>query len=86
MAKQEQVQHKSASSKARRLARANGSEERIGNMPSNNEEQNKSVTSNHIKEKENGMDEDNAWQQSVEKSDQPMSELAGSQGEATEMT
>lgn len=54
---------------------------------SNNEEQNKPVTSNYIKEiKENGMEEDNARQQSVERSDQLMSELVGSQAETAEMT
>ncbi|KAG5331917.1 MIPT3 protein, partial [Acromyrmex charruanus] len=52
---------------------------------SNNE--NKPVTSNYTKEiKENGMEEDNTLQQSVERSDQSTSELAGSQTEATEMT
>ncbi|XP_018364881.1 PREDICTED: TRAF3-interacting protein 1 [Trachymyrmex cornetzi] len=52
---------------------------------SNNE--NKPVTSNYTKGiKENGIEEDNALQQSVERSDQPTSELAGSQTEATETT
>ncbi|XP_018401546.1 PREDICTED: TRAF3-interacting protein 1 [Cyphomyrmex costatus] len=51
---------------------------------SNNE--NKPVTNNYTKEiKENGIEEDNAWQQNVGKSDQP-SELAGSQTETTEMS
>lgn len=87
----EQAQHRSASSRARHLAQVNGSQEKIGNMllqtSSNNEEQNKPVTSNYIKEiKENGMEEDNARQQSVERSDQLMSELVGSQAETAEMT
>ncbi|XP_018047630.1 PREDICTED: TRAF3-interacting protein 1 [Atta colombica] len=48
--------------------------------------ENKPVTSNYTKEiKENGIEKDNALQQSIERSDQPMSELAGSQTEATEM-
>ncbi|KAG5318647.1 MIPT3 protein, partial [Pseudoatta argentina] len=52
---------------------------------SNNE--NKPVTSNYTKGiKENGIEEDNTLQQSVERSDQSTSELAGSQTEATEMT
>ncbi|XP_018301770.1 TRAF3-interacting protein 1 isoform X2 [Mycetomoellerius zeteki] len=52
---------------------------------SNNE--NKPVMSNYTKGiKENGIEEDNALQQSVERSDQPTSELIGSQTEATEMT
>ncbi|KAG5326915.1 MIPT3 protein, partial [Acromyrmex heyeri] len=53
----------------------------------NNE--NKPVTSNYTHTKgikENGMEEDNMLQQSVERSDQSTSELAGSQTEATEMT
>jgi len=85
LTKEEQVQHRGASSKARRLAQMNESQEKIGNIPSqisNNEEQNKSVTSKETKE--NGMEENNA--QSIERSDQPMSEFAGSQAEATEMT
>lgn len=91
LAKEEQTQHRSASSRARRLAQVNGSQEKIGNMllqtSSNNEEQNKPVTSNYIKEiKENGMEEDNARQQSVERNDQLMSELVGSQAETAEMT
>lgn len=54
---------------------------------SNNEEQNKPVMSNYIKEiKENGMEEDKARQQSVERNDQLMSERVGSQAETTEMT
>lgn len=62
----------------------NGSQEQLGNVPlqtSNNEEEDKPVTSGYIKE--NGTEED--AQQSVEKGDQ-MSELAGSQAETTEMT
>jgi len=85
LTKEEQVQHRSASSRARRLAQMSESQEKIGNISlqtSNNEEQNKSVTSKEIKE--NGMEENNA--QNVERSDQPMSEFAGSQAEATEMT
>jgi len=84
LTKEEQVQHRGAS-RARRLAQMNESQEKIGNIPlqiSNNEEQNKSVTSKETKE--NGMEENNA--QSMERSDQPMSEFAGSQAEATEMT
>ncbi|KYN18462.1 TRAF3-interacting protein 1 [Trachymyrmex cornetzi] len=64
------------------------SQEKKGNISlqiSNNE--NKPVTSNYTKGiKENGIEEDNALQQSVERSDQPTSELAGSQTEATETT
>lgn len=90
LTKEEQVQHRSASSRARRLAQVNGSKEKIGNIPlqtSNDEEQSRPLTSNYTKEtKENGIEEDKARQQSVERSDQPMSELAGSQAEATEMT
>lgn len=82
--KEEQAQRRSASSRTRRLAQMNGSHEKTGNMPlqtSNNEEQNRPATS-YIKEtKENGI-EDNARQQN----DQPVSEFAGSQIEATEMT
>ncbi|XP_018348863.1 PREDICTED: TRAF3-interacting protein 1 [Trachymyrmex septentrionalis] len=52
---------------------------------SNNE--NKPITSNYTKGiKENGIEEDNALQQSIERSDQPTSELTGSQTEVTEMT
>lgn len=82
--KEEQAQRRSASSRARRLAQVNGSQEKVGNMPLQNEEQSKSVTSSYIKENE--MEENNTRQQSVDRSDQPMSELAGSQVEATEMT
>lgn len=88
LTKEEQVQRRNSSSRARRSAQVNGSQEQIGNTPlqtlSNNEEQNKPGPSNYIKE--NGVEEDNARQQNVERSDQPVSELAGSQAEATEMT
>lgn len=81
--KEEQAQRRSASSRTRRLAQMNGSQEKTGTMPlqtSNNEEQNRPATS-YIKEtKENGIEEDNARQQSDQL------EFAGSQVEATEMT
>ncbi|XP_077261073.1 intraflagellar transport 54 isoform X1 [Temnothorax americanus] len=91
LTKEEQAQRRNSSSRARRTAQVNGSQEKIGNTTlqtsSNNEEQNKSVTSGYTKEtKENEMEEDNSRQQSVEKSDQPTSELAGSRVETTEMT
>ena len=67
---------------------ANRSQEKKRNISlqiSNNE--NKPITSNYTKGiKENGIEEDNALQQSIERSDQPTSELTGSQTEVTEMT
>lgn len=91
--KEEQVQHQSSSSKIKRSAQVNGSQEKIANLPSetslNNEEQNKLETSNYNKEtKKNGISEETKErQQSAEKSEQmPMSELAGSQNQTTEMT
>lgn len=84
LTKEEQAQHRSASSRTRRLAQA---QEKTGNIPlqtSNNEEQNKLVMSTK-ETNENGMEQDNARQQSIERSDQPMSDLAGSQVEVTEM-
>ncbi|KAL0131848.1 hypothetical protein PUN28_003005 [Cardiocondyla obscurior] len=87
--KGEQAQHRSASSRPRRSAQANRAQEKIGNITpqtSNNEELKKSVTNSFIKEiKENEMEGSNA-QQSSENDDQPVSELAGSQTETTEMT
>lgn len=82
--KEEQAQHRSTSSRTRRLAQA---QEKTGNIPlqtsSNNEEENKLVMS--TKEiNEIGLEQDNARQKSIERSDQPMSEFAGSQ-EVTEM-
>ncbi|XP_070171928.1 TRAF3-interacting protein 1 isoform X2 [Polyergus mexicanus] len=91
--KEEQVQHRSSSSKIRRSAQVNGSQEKIANLPSetslNNEEQNKLETSNYNKEtKKNGISEETKErQQSAEKSEQtPISELAGSQNQTTETT
>ncbi|KAM0736071.1 TRAF3-interacting protein 1 [Formica fusca] len=91
--KEEQVQHQSSSSKIKRSAQVNGSQEKIANLPSetslNNEEQNKLETSNYNKEtKKNGISEETKErQQRAEKSEQmPMSELAGSQNQTTEMT
>lgn len=84
LTREEQAQHRITSSKLRIIGQINGSQEQIGNMPlhtSNNEEEDKAVMSI----KENGTEEENA-QQSVEKSDQLMSELTGSQAEATETT
>ncbi|XP_072750624.1 TRAF3-interacting protein 1 isoform X1 [Anoplolepis gracilipes] len=90
--KEEQVQHRSASSKLRRSAQISGSE-RITNLSSetspNNEEQNKLETNNYNKEiKKNGISEENKErQQSAGKSEQmPVSELAGSQNETTAET
>ncbi|KAL6267593.1 hypothetical protein P5V15_000667 [Pogonomyrmex californicus] len=90
LTKEEQAQRRSASSRARRSAQMNRSQEKTASMPLetsfNNEEQNKPVMSNYVKETvENGMEEDNARQQNIEKSDQSMSELVGSQTEPTEM-
>lgn len=88
LTKEEQVQYRSASGREKRLTQVNRSQEKIENISlqiSNNE--NKPVMSNYTKGiKENGIEEDNALQQSVERSDQPTSELIGSQTEATEMT
>ncbi|XP_077261074.1 intraflagellar transport 54 isoform X2 [Temnothorax americanus] len=67
LTKEEQAQRRNSSSRARRTAQVNGSQEKI-------------------ETKENEMEEDNSRQQSVEKSDQPTSELAGSRVETTEMT
>ncbi|XP_011687190.1 PREDICTED: TRAF3-interacting protein 1 [Wasmannia auropunctata] len=88
LSKEEKVQHRSATSKGRRSAQVNGSQEKTESMPlqTNNEEQKRPGTSSYVKEtKENGV-EDNARQQSVERSDQPMSEPGGSQAETAEMT
>lgn len=89
LTKQEHVQHRSASSRTRHLAQVNGSQEKIGNVPlqtSNDEEQSKLLMSNYKETNENGMEEDKTQQQSAERSDQSMSEFAGSQAEAAEMT
>lgn len=83
------MQRRSSSSRARRSAQANGSLEKLTNLSLeskilNNEERNKSATSNDDKgNKENGiLEEDKLTQQSDEKN----SELAGSQAEAMETT
>lgn len=91
LTKEEQAQHRITSSKSRRLAQVNGLQEkgeRERNMQTsaNNEEQNKPMNSSIKEIKENGIEEENTRQQSVEKSDQLMSELVGSQAETTEMT
>ncbi|KYM97070.1 TRAF3-interacting protein 1 [Cyphomyrmex costatus] len=87
LTKEEQVRYRSTFSRKKCLVQVNRSQEKIENISlqtSNNE--NKPVTNNYTKEiKENGIEEDNAWQQNVGKSDQP-SELAGSQTETTEMS
>ncbi|XP_011863655.1 PREDICTED: TRAF3-interacting protein 1 [Vollenhovia emeryi] len=88
LTREEQARHRSASSRPRRSAHVNGLQEKIGSLQtsSNNEEQTRPVTSGYAREtKENGMEEESARQQSVDKSDKPTSELAGSQVEA-EMT
>lgn len=88
LTKEEQM-HRITSSKTRH-GQINGSQEKIENMPlqtpSNNEEQDKPITNSYTKETEKNGTEDSAQQQSVERSDQLMSEVAGSQAEATEMT
>ncbi|KYM83365.1 TRAF3-interacting protein 1 [Atta colombica] len=83
LAKEEQVQHKNASGREKCLVQMKKKENILLQIFDN---ENKPVTSNYTKEiKENGIEKDNALQQSIERSDQPMSELAGSQTEATEM-
>lgn len=92
--KEEQVQHRSSSSKIRHLAQISGLQEKIANLPSetslNNEEQTKSETSNYNKEiKKNGISEENKErQQSAEKKSEqmPTSELADSENETTTET
>lgn len=92
--KEEQIQHRSSSSKIRHSVQVSGSQEKIANLPSemslNNEEQNKSETSNYNKEiKESGISEENKErQQSAEKKSEqmPTSEFADSQNETTTET
>jgi len=87
LTKEEQVQHKNASGREKCLVQMNRTQEKKGNILLQIfDNENKPVTSNYTKEiKENGIEKDNALQQNIERSDQPMSELAGSQTEATEM-
>ncbi|XP_014488037.1 PREDICTED: TRAF3-interacting protein 1 [Dinoponera quadriceps] len=88
----EPTQHRSSSSRVRHSAQASGSREKVGNLPAEllGEEQDKSLTSNHIKEnKENGTLEeegDKVLQQNIEKNDRSVSEFAGAQVEAIETT
>ncbi|GAB1862952.1 TRAF3-interacting protein 1 [Camponotus japonicus] len=92
--KEEQIQHRSSSSKIKHSAQVSGSQEKIANLPSemslNNEEQNKSETSNYNKEiKESRISEENKErQQSAEKKSEqmPTSEFADSQNETTTET
>ncbi|EFN74100.1 TRAF3-interacting protein 1 [Camponotus floridanus] len=95
--KEEQIQHRSSSSKIRHSAQVSGSQEKIANLPSemslNNEEQNKSEInqmSNYNKEiKKNGVSEENKErQQSAEKKSEqmPTTEFADSQNETTTET
>lgn len=91
--KEEQI-HRSSSSKIRHSAQVSGSQEKIANLPSemslNNEEQNKSETSNYNKEiKKSGVsEENNERQQSAEKKSEqmPTTEVADSQNETTTET
>jgi len=76
--KEEQIQQRTSSSRGRHSAQVNSLREQVANLPAeitsfNNEEQNKSVTTNYNKEtKENDIsDGDNMRQQS----DQPTSEF-----------
>jgi len=87
LAKEEQVQYKNVSSREKYLVQMNRTQEKKENILLQIfDNENKPVTSNYTKEiKENGIEKDNALQQNIERSDQPMSELAGSQTEATEM-
>lgn len=86
------MQHRNSSSRIKHSAQASGLREKVGNLPieSVNEEQDESLTNNHIKEnKENEIleeDKKQVLQQSAEKNDRAISDLVGSQVEVAETT
>lgn len=85
---EEQAQDRNSSSRVKRSAEINDS--MVTDLPLetlNNEEQDKSATSNLNKEKENDiMEEDKSQQQGADKNDTSALELAGLQIDSTETT
>nr|XP_012216942.1 PREDICTED: TRAF3-interacting protein 1 isoform X1 [Linepithema humile] len=88
--KEEQVQKRTSSSRVRHSAQVNSLREQPNLSPEitsfNNEEQNKSITTNSNKETKENEISDEVRQRSAEKSDQPISEFTESQVDNTETT
>lgn len=93
--KEEQAQHRNSSSRVKRSAHINGSQEKAAKLPSkglNNEEQDESTTNFNKEIQENGVteEEDKPLQQGVneknDKTDISALDLAGSQESTTETT